>query len=445
MPRTNKERVKSIKEIVLWTTLFIVMVVAPLCLALVGHTKEYRGFWIEFGVALGFIAIALMGLQFVLTARFKNIGVSFGTDALLQFHRQAGYVAYGFVLGHVIVLIAANPGYLSFFDPRVNAPRSMALSLVIVLITLLVILTIWRQRFQIAYEWWRLSHGIFAFLILMIGLAHILMVGFYVSTLWKQLLWVTMTGTAMFMLIHVRLVKPYRMSKKPYQVRDLQKETDTVWTLEVTPEGHNGIEFKAGQFVWITLADSPFTIQQHPFTIASEETDRERYLFTIKALGDLTSSIKDLKKGQRAYLEGPYGAFTLPEDSDDLFFVVGGIGITPVISMLRTMNNKGDQRKITLLYGTVDGESTVFRQELEELEKTLDLTVVHVFENPPDEWTGYSGYISEEIIQDHLPENAAQVHYYVCGPEPLMDLTELTLRKTGAPFYRVHSERFNIV
>ncbi|MEX1212849.1 MAG: ferric reductase-like transmembrane domain-containing protein [Balneolaceae bacterium] len=208
-----KEKTRHIKEIVLWTTLFLVMVVAPLCLALVGHTKVYHGFWIEFGVALGFIAIALMGLQFVLTARFKNIAVSFGTDALLQFHRQAGYVAYGFVLGHVLVLIAANSGYLSFFDPRINAPRAMALSLVIVLITLLVILTISRRQFQIAYEWWRLSHGIFAFLILMIGLAHILMVAFYVSALWKQLLWIGMTGTAMFMLVHVRLVNPYKMSK----------------------------------------------------------------------------------------------------------------------------------------------------------------------------------------------------------------------------------------
>lgn len=118
-----RERSKYFREVVLWTTLFTVLVAAPLGLALVGHTKEYRGFWIEFGVALGFIAIALMGLQFVLTARFKNIAVSFGTDALLNFHRQAGYVAYGFVLGHVIVLIAANSGYVSFLIPGLMPPE----------------------------------------------------------------------------------------------------------------------------------------------------------------------------------------------------------------------------------------------------------------------------------------------------------------------------------
>lgn len=77
------------------------------------------------------------------------------------------------------------------------------------------------------------------------------------------------------------------------------------------------------------------------------ETDRERYLLTIKELGNLTSTIKNLKKGQRAYLEGPYGAFTLPDDDDSLFFVVGDIGITPVMSMLRTMRDKEDRRKVT--------------------------------------------------------------------------------------------------
>lgn len=439
------EQVKYFREIVIWTILFTVMVAAPLCLALVGHTKEYRGFWIEFGVALGFIAIALMGLQFVLTARFKNIAVSFGTDALLNFHRQAGYVAYGFVLGHVAVLITANTGYLSFFDPQVNAPRSAALSLVIVLITLLVILTIWRKKFSIAYEWWRLSHGIFAFLILMIGLAHILMVGFYVSELWQQILWVTMTGIAMFMLVHVRVVKPYKMSKRPYKVKDVRQEAEKVWTLEVVPEGHEGIKFKAGQFAWITLHDTPYSLKQHPFTVASREGQTDRYLFTIKELGDFTSSIKYIEKDHPVYLEGPYGAFTLPDNTDGVFFIVGGIGITPIISMLRTMHDKGDQRKIILLYGNVDIESTIFREELEELEKDLNLTVLLVLENPPDEWEGYIGYITPKIVRHYLPEHLKSFHYYVCGPESLMDLTEITLKRNGVPFYRVHSERFNIV
>lgn len=101
-----KNRQAFVKEVFLWTGFFIAMVVFPLIIALAGHAKEYRSFWIEFGVGLGFIGIAMMGLQFVLTARFKNIAASFGADSLLNFHRQAGYVAYFFVLGHVVVLIA---------------------------------------------------------------------------------------------------------------------------------------------------------------------------------------------------------------------------------------------------------------------------------------------------------------------------------------------------
>lgn len=280
----------------------------------------------------------------------------------------------------------------------------------------------------------------------MIGLAHILMVGFYVSVPWKQILWIGMTGTAMITLVHVRLVKPLNMSKRPYQVSSLWQESDNVWTFEVIPEGHEGIRFKAGQFTWITLDKTPFSLQQHPFTIASGEGDAARYLFTVKELGDMTSTIKDLKKGQRAYLEGPYGAFTLPDNSESgFFFVVGGIGITPVISMLRTMRDKGDRRKVTLLYGNTDIETTIFQDELKELERVLNLSVIYVFEHPPDGWKGYNGYITKEIIRSQMPEDAEYVHYYVCGPEPLMDLTEITLQRNGVPFYRIHSERFNIV
>ncbi len=434
-----------LKEVFLWTGLFIAMVVFPLFVALAGHNEEYRGFWIEFGVGLGFIGIAMMGLQFVLTARFKNIAASIGTDALLNFHRQAGYVAYCFVLGHVVVLIAANTEFLSFFDPRVNAPRAMALVTVILLLTLLVALTIWRKELRITYERWRLSHAAFAFLILFIGLAHILMVGFYISELWQQLIWIFLVGFAMAMLVHIRIIKPYQMSKRPYRVTNTWKVSNNVWTLEVEPVGHEGIKFEPGQFAWLTIGPTPFSTQQHPFSFSSSTENTDRYRFSIKELGDFTSTIKTVERGTRVFLEGAYGAFTLNPSAAGVFFVVGGIGITPVISMLRTLRDRGDQRPLTLIYGNPDPESIAFKEELDQLEKELNLDIVHVLENPPEGWTGFEGFITEEILTAHMPENTGQTDYLVCGPEPMMDMAETALRGWGIPVYKIKSERFNIV
>lgn len=434
-----------IREVILWTGIYIIMVIVPLVFALVGHKENYRGFWIEFGVGLGFIGIALMGLQFILTARFKNIAAPFGTDALLNFHRQAGYIAFVFILGHVFILITANTNYLAFFDPRVNTPRAVALSLVIVLLTLLVALTIWRKNLKIPYEWWRISHAAFAFLILLIGLSHILMVGFYISEIWQKLLWIILTGTAMAMLIHVRIIKPYKMSNKPYRTINIKQNIKDVWTLEIEPVNHEGMTFEAGQFAWLTIGSTPFSMQQHPFSFSSSAVQAGRYSFTIKELGDFTSTIKHIENNTPVYVEGPYGAFTLTKKSNTAFFIVGGIGITPVISMLRTLRDQGDNRPVVLLYGNPDVQSIAFGEELIDLKNELNLTIKHVIENPPDEWQGYEGFITDELIKKYIPENLESADYYVCGPEPLMDLAEITLRNSGVPVYKIHSERFNIV
>lgn len=433
-------------QVVLWVGLYVVLALAPLAVSLIGHTGEYRGFWIEFGVGLGFVGLAMMGLQFVLTARFRTMAAPFGTDAMLQFHRQAGLAAYWFILGHVLILFVADPDYLSFLDPRVNAPRALALTTVIVALTLLLVATFWRKTLHISYEWWRLSHGLMAFLVVFIGLAHILMVGFYTSELWKQVLWVGLTGAAMGLLLHVRLVKPLHMLRRPYEIADVRQETESVWTLEIEPDGHDGLRFNAGQFVWLTIGPSPFSLQQHPFTIASSAEQSGRYELTIKELGDFTSTtLPSVPPGTQAYLEGPYGAFTLsPDASMGAVFVIGGIGITPVMSMLRTLKDRGDSRPLLLIYGNPSYEEIVFRDELEALESELNLEVVHVLENPPEEWDGETGRIDVPILRRHQLD-VDEVEYLVCGPEPMMDGVEQTLRRWGLPLRRVKSERFNIV
>ena len=74
--------------------------------------------------------------------------------------------------------------------------------------------------------------------------------------------------------------------------------------------------------------------------------------------------------------------------------IAGGVGITPMMSMIRTLADRGDKRPVILLYGSKDWESITFREELEALKARLDLTVVHVLANPPADWTGEQGFIT---------------------------------------------------
>src|SRR5262245_64815051 len=89
--------VRAVFSVIAYFGVFI----APLVFAAIGGSRPDLGFWTNFSVALGFVGLAMMGLEFALVARFEAMAAPFGQDALLQFHRQIGYVGLGFVLLHV--------------------------------------------------------------------------------------------------------------------------------------------------------------------------------------------------------------------------------------------------------------------------------------------------------------------------------------------------------
>src|SRR5687767_4078227 len=88
---------------VFWVLAYLGAVVSPLVFAVIGASGPDHGFWTDFSVALGFVGLAMMGLEFALVARFRPLAAPFGQDALLQFHRQIGFVGLAFVLVHFAI------------------------------------------------------------------------------------------------------------------------------------------------------------------------------------------------------------------------------------------------------------------------------------------------------------------------------------------------------
>lgn len=415
-----------------------------------------RGFWVEFGVGLGFVGIAMMGLQFVLTARFPSLSGRYGQDTLLWFHRYVGLLAACCVLGHAGVLIAAEPGYASFFDPRVNLPRACALVMVVFAIVALLLTSLLRARLAIRYEWWRIGHGVLASLIMLIGLAHVFRVQHYVSTPARMALFGVLALAPIGLLLHVRVVRPWMGRKRRYRVVSVTRERERVWTVDLEADGHGSFSFRPGQFAWVTFGDSAFDVQQHPFTIASSAAVRGRLSFTVKALGDFTSRFEELvRPGMTGFVEGPAGNFCVPDEAECVVFVVGGIGVTPAMSYLRTLRDacaagRGDgfARKIAVVYGNASLEKAVFRDELASMcdGGVPGLRVVHVPEVAPEGWNGPSGYIDRGVLAGELSEEELGAGYFMlCGPDEMMTGVRSSLRGLGVDGWRIRAERFNVV
>jgi predicted ferric reductase len=430
-----------------WILIYVILATLPVAIAYTGSIPDARGFWIEFGVAIGFIGLAMMGLQFILTGRFSRVAGTLGLDSMLQFHRRIGLAAFLMILAHPVILIIADSQYLSFFDPRENLPRAFALVAVIGALVLLIVTTIWRQALRIPYEWWRAAHGVLALFIVFVGVVHILQVGFYVSGWWKQVIWVAATGAAMAMLINTRVVRPWQMSSKPYRVAEVRKERGDSWSLRFEPVGHPGMRFLPGQFGWLILGESPWTIHQHPFSFSSSAEETGWIELTIKELGDFTSTIGETSVGTTAYIEGPYGAF-VPDDSprQGMVCIAGGVGVTPIMSMLRTLADQNDPRPIILIYGNGERENILFHEELEALKDRLNVSIIYVLSRPDEAWDGIEGRLTPDIIGPYLPlASDDSREYFVCGPEGMMDSVEPFLAENGVPLADIYAERFQIV
>ncbi|BAZ09061.1 oxidoreductase FAD/NAD(P)-binding domain protein [Calothrix sp. NIES-4071] len=430
-----------------WIGAYILIALLPLMLLVVYPAPEDKGFWIDFSVALGFIGLAMMALQFALTARINRIEASYGVDIILQFHRYISLVAFALILIHPLILFVAQPETLQLLNfPTAPWRARMAVMATVALIAL-VVTTIWRSSLKIPYEPWRTSHGVFAVLAVGLGLGHAIGVGNYLGLFWKSVLWTGIALIALWLLVYVRLVKPWFMLKKPYLVEEVRKEHGDVWTLALRPIGHNGFCFEPGQFAWITLEISPFRMREHPFSMSSDGDNSERIEFSIKALGDFTKTIKDVPSGTKAFLDGPYGVFTTDryEDSTGFLLIAGGIGITPMMSMLLTAAKRKDDRPYLLIYASKKWEDITFREELDELKQKLDLQIIHVLREPPEDWTGEKGYVDKELLQRYIPKRRGTRQYFICAAPKMMEQVELALHKLDVPPTNIHMEHFNLV
>lgn len=432
----------SFKNGILWLAIFFFLACLPLFIAFSGDLPPQRSFLEELGVSLGFMGLSLFGLQFLFSGRIEQVAPAFGVDNIIQFHKEIGVIAILFALAHPILLLTADFSYLSFYDPTINLPRAFALIMATMGMFLLLATSLWRLSFGLSYEVWRLLHGLLGGLILFVGVVHSLQVAHYLDSLWKILpLGVIFLGYG-YLLVHTRLVRPWINRDRPYEITEVKPKRDDTYTLVLKALNGKRMSFKPGQFVWITIKSSPFSLQQHPFSLSSS-ADSAHISITAKRLGDFTNKWKYLKPGQKAFLEGPFGSFTLKDKP--CFFMMGGIGVTPAISMLKTLCDKDDPRECILIYGNQNWKDVPFRDDLKMMGKRLNLQVVHVLQYPDEDWNGEEGLIDEGLILKYLPANKNEFDYYICGPGPMMDIAEISLRRVGVSWKNIYAERFDLV
>lgn len=431
-----------------WLSALAAIIGAPVVLWFA--TAPAEPMWRRLSVITGLLALSALVCAAVLPSRIRSLNRAFGIESVVEVHRFLGVVSGVLVLAHLACVVAADPANVWLLTLPAGRPAPQAATAATVALLALIALALFRKRLGLGYELWRTTHVALAVAVLVFSALHVWFLDQLVRDPLMFPLLVILALVVGTVLAHRWAFRTLLDPSAEFIVREVRRENSTVSTLVLEPRpardgGPKGTwAFAPGQFAWIRLERS--AAEEHPFTIASS-AHMETTEFTIRHAGDFTRAIRRLAPGSPVWVDGPHGAFTNDAgESAGYVLIAGGVGITPMMSMLRTAAHRDDTRPYRLLVVASKPEDLLFRHELADLRWQLDLEVTEVLRRPHDDWTGHTGDIDAGLLamvrQD--TEQPEDLDYFICGPPALVADALSALDTLAVPQARVHTEQFDL-
>jgi propane monooxygenase reductase subunit len=229
------------------------------------------------------------------------------------------------------------------------------------------------------------------------------------------------------------------------EVEAVEELTHDIRRLVVRVREPAGLEFSAGQYVDMQIPGADG--EHRSFSMANAPGEPDRLEFMIKLydggrFSGLLANGSGIAVGDELTCKGPFGMFTLRDSSPRrLVFIAGGAGMAPILSLLRSMADKGTERPATFYYGARTPGDLFALEEIERLCGALPaLTFVPALSEDGD-WDGESGLITDVVDRLEV-DDLADVDAYLCGPPPMVDAAIALLERRGVPESHIYFDRF---
>lgn len=391
------------------------------------------------------LAFPVLALQPVLAARLRLLDRRFGIVNVYLFHKLMGMTAALLLLMEPPLLAAGPAGWQSLAHPPAAHLRNLGLAALLAQVTVSLLFGALKMK----YERWRTVHNVLALVTVVSVFAYGWAAAPALRTPTGRAVWVLLLLAALAAYGHHRVIGPLRRRRRPWRVAEVRRETGNIWTLALDPpEGTPPLRYLPGQFQFLTFyRGRGLPVEEHHFTISTGGYE-PRHASTIKVSGDFTATIGMTQPGDAVAVQAPFGSFSylLHPRERDLVFVAGGIGITPLMAMLRNLRDGGSRHEVLLIYANRGEQDIVFRAELDAMSaaQTPRLRVIHVLSQPGESWPGERGIVDRDFIARSAPSDLRERGWYVCGPPAMIGGVLAALAALGVPSGRVHSERFSI-
>jgi len=231
------------------------------------------------------------------------------------------------------------------------------------------------------------------------------------------------------------------------EVEAVEELTHDIRRLVLRLRDPDHVSFQAGQYMDIAIPGADG--EHRSFSMANTPGRPDHLEFMIKLydgghFSGLLANGDGIKVGDELTATGPYGVFTLRESSPRrLVFIAGGAGMAPIVSLLRSMAEKGSTRPVTFYYGARTQDDLFVLDELERLGTELpELRFVPALSEADAStlWTGEAGMITDVV--DRLEDDLADVDAYLCGPPPMVDAAIALLERRGCAESHIYFDKF---
>jgi predicted ferric reductase len=427
--------------------LYLLTIATPFLLVFTLRPRTDHNVIYEVGKSFALLGLTIIAMQFVLAARLRWIEKPFGLDFVIKFHQRMGMFAAVLLLVHPLLLAFGEKGFAIIFSPDVRWYIWVA-RIALLMLMIHTLISGFRGQLRLEFQKWFRFHNVLAISILFFGFLHSSYAGGDLSIIQVQVFWVCLIAMALITYIYHHSLRPKQLYRQPYKVIKVLKECHNVWTIRLVPpdEMHRFL-YLPGQFHFITLyRGKDLPVEEHPFTISSSPTQPDFISSTIKQSGDFTATIGSTKPGDIAVVHGPFGRFSyLLHQGKDLIFVAGGVGITPLMSMLRHMRDTRSDIHVLLLCANRTQKDIIFGDELVEIEKCEypRLQTIHILSRPDENWTGEVGRLNGNKIRQLCGGSLQNKTFYLCGPPVMTRKLISDLMELGVPDTRLHFEEFS--
>jgi predicted ferric reductase len=391
----------------------------------------------------GLHAALIMMVQLVLVARLPWLDRRLGMDRLTAWHRVTGITLAWTVVTHATLVIV---GYARLDSAPVFATflglAGVGASLLgMCAATILFIVVLLSSRFvrrRLSYEAWHAIH-LAIYLAISIALVHQALEGTtFASSVFAAVYWWTMWGLVLIAFVAGRIVTPLRRNARHrFRVAAVVPESDDVTSVYVTGRDLHLLPARAGQFCIWRFRDHNGWWQANPFSLSAAPDGRTLRL-SAKAVGSTSAGLRGLPVGSRVFVEGPYGAFTtLQQTTNAALLIAGGIGVTPIRSLLEEM-----RVPTIVLYRVRSTADAVLLRELDWLARRCGAQLRVLAGrtgsgNPPI--PPFDAYHLAAMVPDIVHRDV-----YVCGPSAMTAAVLRSVRELGVPRGQVHAERFGL-